>query len=182
MLRERLCSPLQRRFGVDNDRVHHDTSAATKISGPLPAAQRATNRDGDDLSIATNRLKLLAAAAAVGISAALLALVSTQGASAVPPALTSADCPSGTVSRARPTYVHGAITTKRPSPEEVALRWAFGSGFADRHPNAQRNLAYDDGARRDYVFERNGQREAILTIEHTDDRGWHITSTSECGG
>ncbi len=152
-----------------------------RSAGRCPRHSAQPSGDGDDLSITTNRLKLLAAATSVGIGTALLAVVSTHNASAVPPALTSADCPSGSISGGTPSYVAGAITTKRPSAEEVALRWADGSGFADRHPDAQHKLAYDDGAQRDYVFERNGQREAILTMKHTEELGWYITSISECG-
>ncbi len=83
------------------------------------------------------------------------------------------------VNRGEPTY---ALGSKLPHemPEAALRRWEAGSGFSQRHPQAQRRLAFDAADRRDYVFEQLGERRAIVTFAYNEDIGWHIEALSEC--
>lgn len=118
-------------------------------------------------------------AAAVGLLAAASAVVLSEGAVAAPPPLSSSECPGGKVHRGEPTYALGAKAA-HVTPEETMRRWAAGSGFSQRHPQVERRLAFDAADRRDYVFEQQGERRAIVTFAYNEDIGWHIEALSEC--
>ncbi|MGH3647360.1 MAG: hypothetical protein ACRDTM_09310 [Micromonosporaceae bacterium] len=83
-------------------------------------------------------------------------------------------------------YAHAIIEPgpgmERAGPEEIADRYADGSGLAADFGRLQRKVTYNTGEEAEIVFrDTRGRNVAILQLER-GDLGWRLTTVTRCGG